>query len=255
MIGVIWRVRMMNLKMSNQTAKSKIRTIDPACWPTSHPTQYEVPEPRKPRQFRLEPLPRFPHSLFQFKTYDGAKALTAAFLLLSTVYLLAGFLGFLIDHTVWLHDLFYPKSVANSSVHSSGWKFWQSFGSVLQYLSSYIDLAIRVFLFVCSYCLAWATFDPRNIEGYIMGCFNALLGIIYLLTPIDMIPDIVPVVGNLDDTVLGCGVLLLGLSGIYRNKFRDVKTNTILELIDDGNNQKALTMLLEDKGIAIRKKA
>jgi uncharacterized membrane protein YkvA (DUF1232 family) len=238
MIGVIWRVCMTNLKMSNQTAKSKIRTIDPACWPTSHPTQYEVPEPRKPGRFRLESLPRFPHSLFQFKTYDGAKALTAAFLLLSTVYL-----------------LFYPESVANSSVHSSGWKFWQSFGFVLQYLSSYIDLAIRVFLFVCSYCLAWATFDPRNIEGYIMGCFNALLGIIYLLTPIDMIPDIVPVVGNLDDTVLGCGVLLLGLSGIYRNKFRDVKTNTILELIDDGNNQKALTMLLEDKGIAIRKKA
>jgi hypothetical protein len=33
-----------------------------------------------------------------------------------------------------------------------------------------------------------------------------------------------------------------------------VKTNTILELIDDGNNQKALKMLLEDKGIAINQK-
>jgi len=28
-----------------------------------------------------------------------------------------------------------------------------------------------------------------------------------------------------------------------------------LELIDDGNNQKALTMLLEDKGISINQKS
>jgi uncharacterized membrane protein YkvA (DUF1232 family) len=87
-----------------------------------------------------------------------------------------------------------------------------------------------------------------------MGCFNALLGLAYLIAPMDIIPDVVPGIGNLDDTVLGFGVLLLGVSSIYRNKFRDVKTNTILELIDDGNNQKALTMLLEDKGISIQQK-
>ena len=60
--------------------------------------------------------------------------------------------------------------------------------------------------------------------------------------------------GNLDDLVLGVGVLVLGLSSAYRSKLRDVKTKTILELIDDGNHKKALQMLLEDKGIAIKEK-
>jgi hypothetical protein len=41
------------------------------------------------------------------------------------------------------------------------------------------------------------------------------------------------------------------LSSFYRNKVREVKTKTILELIDDGNSQKALQMLLEDKEITI----
>ncbi len=75
-----------------------------------------------------------------------------------------------------------------------------------------------------------------------------------MLSPIDAIPDFVPVAGSLDDAVLGVGVLLLGLSSLYRNKLRDVKTKTILELIDDGNNQKALQMLLEDKGVRIKDK-
>ncbi|MGF1602843.1 MAG: YkvA family protein [Thermosynechococcaceae cyanobacterium] len=251
----------------NNLRQPKRITIDPACWPNSKPPEYPLPVPCQPKRqqpkhqpqtsstnLTLEALPSFPNSLFQFRAYDGAKALTAIFLLLSTTYLLAGFAGFIIDHTAWLHDLFYHQPLPSTETHSIWWKIWSPVGSTLHHLASYVDLAVRGFLFVCTYCLAWATFDPRNIEGYVMGCFNALMGIVYLIAPIDMIPDFVPVVGGLDDTFMGFGVLLLGLSSIYRNKFRDVKTNTILELIDDGNNQKALTMLLEDKGIALNER-
>jgi uncharacterized membrane protein YkvA (DUF1232 family) len=254
--------------MSNKR-QSKTITIDPACWPSAKPTQYSLPnpvekirpgsikqtqqqQPSRTNGLMLEALPSFPNSLFQFKAYDGAKALTATFLFLSTIYLCAGFVGFMIDHTAWLHDLLYRQPIVTTASHSIWWKIWTPVGSTLHHLASYVDLAVRGFLFVCTYCLAWATFDPRNIEGYVMGCFNALLGMVYLVAPIDMIPDFVPLVGGLDDTFMGFGVLFLGLSSIYRNKFRDVKTDTILELIDDGNNQKALTMLLEDKGISIK---
>lgn len=85
-----------------------------------------------------------------------------------------------------------------------------------------------------------------------MGFFNTCLGVAYLLAPIDAIPDFIPIVGSLDDTFVGMGVCLLGLSSLYRNKVREVKTKTILELIDDGNSQKALQMLLEDKGITVK---
>ncbi len=247
--------------------RTKPITIDPACWPNSNPPQYSLPNPvKRMRQppvtqpqtqtsnssgLTLEALPSFPNSLFHIRAYDGAKALTAIFLLLSTTYLCAGFLGFIIDHTAWLHDLFYHQPLPTTT-HSMWWKMWKPVGATFHHLASYVDLAVRGFIFICTYCLAWATFDPRNIEGYVMGCFNSLLGIVYLIAPIDMIPDFVPLVGGLDDTFMGFGVLFLGLSSIYRNKFRDVKTDTILELIDDGNNQKALTMLLEDKGIALK---
>ncbi|PZD71800.1 hypothetical protein C1752_04565 [Acaryochloris thomasi RCC1774] len=244
--------------------QSKTITIDPACWPDSKPPKYPLPAPTQPKPKRmqqvsskeltLEALPSFPNSLFHFKSYDGAKALTAIFLLLSSIYLFTGFAGFIVDHTAWLHDLFYHQPPPTTAAHSIWWKMWNPVGSTLHHLASYVDLAVRGFLFVCTYCLAWATFDPRNIEGYVMGCFNSLLGMVYLISPIDMIPDFVPVVGGLDDTFMGFGVLFLGLSSIYRNKFRDVKTNTILELIDDGNNQKALKMLLEDKGISINER-
>ncbi len=116
----------------------------------------------------LESLPTFPHSLFQFKAYDGAKAITALFLSLSTLYLLAGFVGFLVDNTSWLHDwLVKPPTTLPS--HPSFWKtLWHPIGSTLHYLGSYVDLAVRMFVFICTYCLAWATFDPRNIEGSIL---------------------------------------------------------------------------------------
>ncbi|NJK29904.1 MAG: DUF1232 domain-containing protein [Acaryochloris sp. RU_4_1] len=85
-----------------------------------------------------------------------------------------------------------------------------------------------------------------------MGFFNTCLGVAYMLAPVDAIPDFIPALGSLDDTFVGIGVCLLGVSSLYRNKLRDVKTKTILELIDDGNSQKALQMLLEDKGITIK---
>jgi uncharacterized membrane protein YkvA (DUF1232 family) len=196
----------------------------------------------------LESLPGFPRTLVAWDAYDGAKTLVAILLLLATIYFLVGFAGFLLDHTPWLKTLL-PSAV---TVAAAKGHFWQPLTSTIGHLASYIDLAFRLFVFLCAYCLAWATFDPRNIEGYVMGFFNACLGLAYIFAPIDAIPDVVPIAGQLDDAVLGTGVLLLGLSSLYRNKLRDVKTKTILELIDTGNHPKALQMLLEDKGITVK---
>ena len=248
------------------------RVIDPTCYPsptvtpsakqpqTSQPSppQPFSPDPLAPNpsattagSYKFEALPSFPRTLFEWEKYDGARALVSILLMLATTYFLAGFLGFLVDHTPWLKDLLQPAAVANTA-KVPWWHLWRPIASTVTHIASYVDLAFRLFVFLCAYCLAWATFDPRNIEGYVMGFFNTCLGLAYMISPIDAIPDFVPVAGNLDDAVLGTGVLLLGLSSLYRNKLREVKTKTILELIDDGNNQKALQMLLEDKGITIK---
>ena len=242
------------------------RVIDPTCYPSpasTQPSRPQIPQPSSPQPFlpsppgspsgsyKFEALPSFPRTLFEWEKYDGARALVAILLLLATTYFLAGFLGFLVDHTPWLKEFLHPTALANPT-KVAWWHIWRPIASTVTHIASYVDLAFRLFVFLCAYCLAWATFDPRNIEGYVMGFFNTCLGLAYMISPIDAIPDFVPVAGNLDDAVLGTGVLLLGLSSLYRNKLREVKTKTILELIDDGNNQKALQMLLEDKGITIK---
>ena len=250
------------------STKPRSQVIDPGCWhpmeapersprasvPITNPPMGKQPFGAQLGHYQLESLPSFPRTLFEFRKYDGAKALTAILLFLATVYFLFGFLGFLCDHTPWLKQLFQPAASLKEVPHAAWWQIWKPIGATVNHIASYVDLAFRLFVFLCTYCLAWATFDPRNIEGYVMGFFNTCLGLAYMLSPIDAIPDFIPVAGSLDDAVLGVGVLLLGLSSLYRNKLRDVKTKTILELIDDGNSSKALQMLLEDKGVRIKAK-
>ncbi|WP_414756198.1 YkvA family protein [Anabaena sp. CCY 9910] len=204
-------------------------------------------------QIELKKLPGFPITLFYFKKYDGCKALVVFLFALSSIYFFSGFIGFLIDHNKWVHDLFYgkPEVVIASK---QWWEFWKGdnlITNVVNSTLSYIDIVFRLFIFLCAYCLTWATFDPKNIEGYIMGLINTSLGIIYLLSPLDIIPDILPVIGSLDDTFLGIGMVVLGISGWYRTKMREVTTKNFLDLVNHGNNQKALQLLLEDKGITI----
>ncbi|MGP1384650.1 MAG: YkvA family protein [Thainema sp.] len=241
------------------STKPKTHVVDPTCWPSvqatrqaSSPALDQTAGKQQPGAYTLEALPAFPRTLFDVKKYDGARALTALLLLLATIYFSFGFLVFLVDHNPWLKDIFHQSAIANMTAKAEWWQVWKVVGRTASQIASYVDLAFRLFVFLCAYCLAWATFDPRNIEGYVMGFFNACLGLAYMISPVDVIPDFVPIAGSLDDTVLGFGVLFLGLSSLYRNKLRDVKTKTIVELIDDGNNQKALQMLLEDKGITIK---
>ena len=242
------------------STKPRSQVVDPGCWPVKQPPEQSGQSLQPPLRHsptglqtehcRLEAMPGFPSTLFDWQKYDGAKALTAILLGLATLYFCTGFLGFLFDHTPWLQQLFHLSPA--KALPAAWWQIWKPIGATVGHIASYVDLAFRLFVFLCTYCLAWATFDPRNIEGYVMGFFNTCLGLAYLVSPIDAIPDFVPVAGNLDDAVLGVGVMLLGVSSLYRNKLRDVKTKTILELIDGGNRQKALQMLLEDKGIQIK---
>jgi uncharacterized membrane protein YkvA (DUF1232 family) len=197
-------------------------------------------------QHEFKALTSFPKNLFLSESYDGWKFLVALLLFISTIYFMTGFPGFLSIH----NDLSVPKT--------SGFIpfVWNSvFGNAASSkVSSIVDLFFRFFVFICSYCLAWISFDPKEAEGYAMGLFNIIVGILYMLTPLDAIPDFVPFVGALDDTFLGAGMILLGSSSWYKAKIRDKNTDTVLQLISDGNSNSAIQLLLKDKGVAVQYK-
>jgi uncharacterized membrane protein YkvA (DUF1232 family) len=40
-------------------------------------------------------------------------------------------------------------------------------------------------------------FDKKGIEGYTLAMFNTVLGIIYVLSPVDFVPEVIPLAGSL----------------------------------------------------------
>ena len=197
-------------------------------------------------KYDLKYLQSFPGNLFFLENYNSGKFLLAISLFMSSIYFVTGFVGFLYIQNNW------------SSNQSSGF-FSLLLNSIvgneaIDKISSTVDIVIRFFIFVCNYCLAWIVFDPKNAEGYAMGFFNVLIGIVYMFAPLDAIPDFVPIVGAFDDTFLGAGMVLLGSSSWYRARLRDINTDTVLHLIKEGNSDSAIQLLLKDKGIAVQNK-
>jgi hypothetical protein len=97
------------------STKPKSHVVDPTCW-----LSMQASEQAKLGQCKLELLPSFPRTLFEFRKYDGAKALTAFLLVLAAIYFLLGFLGFAVDHTPWMKELFHKPPIPDTSPKSYG---------------------------------------------------------------------------------------------------------------------------------------
>jgi hypothetical protein len=102
------------------STKPKTQTIDPTCWPTTQSSGVHQPGPSQSGPYALELLPSFPRTLFEFRKYDGAKALTALLLILAAVYFLLGFFCFLVDHTSWLRELLHKPPLLDVSPKPQG---------------------------------------------------------------------------------------------------------------------------------------
>ena len=69
-------------------------------------------------------------------------------------------------------------------------------------------LLIRYFpLILSAIRLAWGLFLDRRVGTKIK--LLPILAIIYVLSPLDLLPDIIPVVGWVDDLIVAGGLLLL----------------------------------------------
>ena len=106
---------------------------------------------------------------------------------------------------------------------------------------------------ILSYFLAWTIFELINVAMYILSLTNLILVFLEILSPVDFVPDFIPVAGSLDDTVLGGGLISYGcflLFQAYKNKD---KIETIIELMNEDSEEKALQLLLSQQGVSIQR--
>lgn len=169
----------------------------------------------------LEKKP-FPANLFDFKSYDGMKTLVAFILLLTIFYFIAG----MVSLFFWEDSWFRPDNIYKLGVFS-----------------------FRLFVLVSVYCIAWLTFDKRSLEGYAFSIFSFIFGIVYIITPFDFIPDVVPGISAIDDAIVGGGSILAAALAFRKTSDRKQNTDNVLMLLKNGKETEALKILLNERGL------
>ena len=102
----------------------------------------------------------------------------------------------------------------------------EEFGTLVRHMPNYARLA-------------WALAkDPRLSKARRAA---VLAGAAYVLSPIDLIPGLIPVVGQLDDVLIALGVIRLALNGLKPEFRQQVLTNAGLTSADIDTDFKATT--------------
>jgi uncharacterized membrane protein YkvA (DUF1232 family) len=167
----------------------------------------------------------FPIAMLDFRQYDGAKAFALLIFCLACIYFASG----LKNIFMWEDSWWKPDTVMQIT---------------------YFLYHLLVFTIV--YCLTWLVFDKRGIEGYALALFSTLLGIIYVLSPVDFIPEAIPLAGSLDDVIIGVGYVMVGMKGYYNSKNKIDVDQHMLELIEEGKNDDAIRFFVKRHGYCIR---
>ncbi len=173
----------------------------------------------------IKPVP-FPQALLKFRSYDGAKTFAAFMFVLGCIYFSSG-----------LFNLFSWQN-----------KWWRP-----DFPMKFSYFLYHIFIFTIVYCFAWIVFDRRGIEGYALSIFSILVGVIYVLSPLDFIPDMIPTIGLVDDISIGLGGILLGIRSWMNSRKKSLVTNEISILLETNRYQEAIERFLIQEGYKIKK--
>jgi uncharacterized membrane protein YkvA (DUF1232 family) len=95
------------------------------------------------------------------------------------------------------------------------------------------------------------TFDKRSLEGYVFSIFSFTLGIVYIISPLDFIPDMVPVFGMIDDVFVGGGSIWAAIISFNKAKIKKENSKRVIDLLNAGKEAEALKVLLYERGMNV----
>ena len=76
---------------------------------------------------------------------------------------------------------------------------------------------------------------------------------VYFLSPLDFIPDVIPTIGILDDISIGIGGIALGIRSWINSRQRSEVVSKISELIENNQYQQAIESFLIQEGYKIKR--
>lgn len=96
--------------------------------------------------------------------------------------------------------------------------------------------------FLMSYCIAWMLFDPVRAFAAASNLMLIALGVIFVVSPLDIVPDVLPLIGIFDDIIAGGGMILIGVLNIRQ---RQIRAAQIAAAVDrHASNPSALSQAL-----------
>ena len=194
--------------------------------------------------------PRFPGNLFRFKEYNAPRVFAAFLLLTSFIYFIWTFVGLLQNN----HQSYSTLGAPNPWVLPLNTLF-RSVVQILHTGADIINIIIIATPLIIAFFFAWTIFDPRNVATYILSLTNFLLGFLEILSPVDFVPDFIPVVGSFDDTAIGGGLITYGGYLLFQALKNKERIETVIELMNEHSEERALQLLLAQQGVSIQRVA
>ena len=112
--------------------------------------------------------------LLNKESYTGSKSFVAVLFLCEVLYFLSGLYHFLT---------------------------WQSSWFVFELMSKPLYLLYHIGLFSFMYCVTWAVFELNSFKASFLRFLGIIAAIVYVCLPADLIPDFLPIIGQIDDLI------------------------------------------------------
>lgn len=182
----------------------------------------------------FEPVRPFPMAMFDFRRYDAVKFFAAIVFFLGSLYLVNGVLSLMFEKPPWW-----------SHIWIVGW-FFDTTLNIARFTARFV-------IFSICYLLAWLAFEPRSFKAYATSALTAVFGIVYMLAPLDIIPDALPGLGTLDDATVGLGSIFIAIKSWMAARQREEISAEVAEMANEGRYREAVKKLLRSEGYRVGK--